>query len=102
MEKVKIKDNILIIKEGDGYYDVRTSFEIDKLIAMVEEVGVKGGHIGWRFIYKDLGRDGEWFENEYEFGRKVRDIMEEIKGMIDEGRLNIEYRVELDVPTRCF
>lgn len=101
-ETVNIKDGILIIKEGDGYYDTRASFEVDKLIRLVEFVGVKGGHVGWELRYMDLDRNGEWFENGWDFGRKVRGIMEEVKKLINSGELKIEYEMRLDEPTRCY
>jgi hypothetical protein len=101
-EKVFMKGNILVIHEGDDYYDTKESFEIDKLVKIIEEVGVKGGHIGWSIVHKKLDSDGEFRETEMMMGRKIRDIMEKIKEMRVKGDLKIGYEVREDMPTKCF
>lgn len=101
-KKVIIKDGILIIHEGDGYYDTRESFEIDKLVKVIEEIGVRGGHVGWSIVHKKLDEKGEWYESEMMMGRKIRTILEEIKELIDTKKLKIGYEIRTDVEQRCF
>ena len=100
--KVFIKEGVLTYFEGSSYYDLRESFEVDKLVKLIEEVGVRGGHIGWSLAYKKLGSNGEWYVDEYQFGRSVREAMEMTKDLIEKGKLKIEYELRTDVPTRCF
>jgi len=102
MGTVKIVDNLLVIHEGNDFYDTRCSFEIDKLIKVVEDVGVKGGHVGWSFCHKKLDSDGNLFEAEYMMGRKVKPILEEVKELIDSGELNLEYEKREGMKQRCF
>ena len=100
-EGVYLKDGILRIYEGDGYYDTDISYELDKVVRVKEEVGVKGGHIGWSIYHKKLD-GGEWVVREDQMGRKSKRLMKELQGLVTEKKLDIELDVEKGVVARCY
>jgi len=97
---VKLFDDILIIKTGDGYYDINTTFEANKIFELIEEEGVRGGHIGWKLKMKS-----DRFACGYvtfDFGRKYYGIMEEVKELIQSGKLKAKINILKDMPTKCY
>lgn len=82
------------ISSGDGYYDVNCSFPIEELLEIVEEVGVKGGHIGWQLKFET--------KPSYDFGRKYHYIMKELLEYVKDNDLEVKHTVLNDVPTKCY
>jgi len=97
MKTAFITDGFLFIRTGAGRYDINKSFRIDGIIELIEEVGVNGGHIGWQLKAEPIH-----VEYGYDFGRKHRNTMEEIKELIEDGKIKAKYTVLGNRPTKCY
>jgi len=102
---VEIKNGIMSIFEGDGFYDLHTRFDIKNLRKLVEEIGVKGGHVGFKILY--FNPLGEYCNTEeelssYDFGRKQRWAMDLLKDLMDRKVIKMELIQEFDKPTKCY
>lgn len=103
MFKVTVHDGLLSIYTGSGYYDLNETYDATKIFELVQEVGVRGGHIGWQLKsksnkYESIGQDYETFD----FGRKYCHVMEEVKKLIKSGKINAKITVLKDRPTKCY
>jgi len=102
---VTLENNILHIYQGDGYYDVNVRFEADRIKKLIEEVGVKGGHVGWTLKYYDPTKDYTHYDeplSNHDFGRKVRWLMDEVKELIKTKKIKAKIITFKDRPQKCY
>lgn len=92
-KKLKVSKNITL-SSGSGYYDVNYSFPIEELEEIIEEVGVRGGHIGWQIKLKTM--------NGYDFGRNHHGILSELLDYVKKEKLKVKHTILKDRPTKCY
>lgn len=99
---IKIDGDALVLSSGDGYYDINYRFPVSDVISLTEEVGVRGGHVGWSVAIrtdkylKTLGQNYETID----MGRKDYPLMEELKELIKKKKLKIKILQLNDVPQK--
>lgn len=102
---IEIKNEIMTIFEGGGYYDLKARFDVNNLRELVEEIGVKGGHIGFKIKYFNPLADYCNTEQElssYDFGRKQRWAMDLLKELMEKKIIKMKLIQEFDKPTKCY
>jgi len=94
--EVSIQGKLLYMTTGTGYYDLNKTLKVSEITTLIEEVGVRGGHVGWRLMTKDDQEYG------HDFGRGCRPVMEEVKNLIESGEINAKIVIEKDKPQKCY
>jgi hypothetical protein len=98
MNYANIENGVLILSSGSDYYDTNHRIPVSDVIGLCEEVGVRGGHVGWGIKVKDNNAPFRTIS----MGRKERMMMDEVKDLIESGAIKADIETIHNQPQKGY